>query len=163
MGEWGWAGIGWRNEKDFCQDYPIFLWLSTKHGAVSGGSGCNCGALGFCLPPRGSVHTWKWNVPRVCVRVLPPLRAVAFGVLIEIISMRIEPSQPARVLRDYYCATACLASPSAFTLLSFWMTEDPCNIRLLPALKKARLCFAIKLTFRELHRSVASIVMCFCP
>lgn len=111
-GERGGGGIGWRNEKDFCQDYPIFLWLSTKHGAVSGGGGCNCGALGFCLPPRGSVHTWKWNVPCVrgwvCVCVLPPLRAVAFGALIEIISMRIEPSQPARVLRDYYCATAWL-------------------------------------------------------
>lgn len=128
----GGGGIGWRNEKDFCQDYPIFLWLSTKHGAVSGGSGCNCGALGFCLPPCGSVHTWKWNVPCVrgwvCVCVLPPLRAVAFGALIEIISMRIEPSQPARVLA-WLLLCNCLASPSAFTLLSFWMTEDPCNIK----------------------------------
>lgn len=34
--KWEFAG-GWGNEKDFCQDYPIFVWLSRKHEAVSGG------------------------------------------------------------------------------------------------------------------------------
>lgn len=30
-----WKG-GCRNEKDLCQDYPIFVWLSRKHEVVSG-------------------------------------------------------------------------------------------------------------------------------
>lgn len=40
--------------------------------------------------------------------VLRLIKAVAFRTLIEIISMRIEPSQPTRVLRDCCCATVWL-------------------------------------------------------
>lgn len=47
-------------------------------------------------------------------------KAVAFRTLIEIISMRIEPSQLTSVLRDYPCVSPNSTSPSAFTFPGFF-------------------------------------------
>lgn len=66
----------------------------------------------------------------VCIRVRSRARvrsvrrffekAVAFRTLIEIISMRIEPSQLTSVLRDYPCVSPNSTSPSAFTFPGFF-------------------------------------------
>lgn len=84
--------------------------------------GCNCGCAVSVYRRRG----------RVCIHVCSRARvrsvrrffekAVAFRTLIEIISMRIEPSQLTSVQRDYPCVSPNSTSPSAFTFPAFFFS-----------------------------------------
>lgn len=137
-------------------DYPANMELCQVE------AGCNCGTPGLL--------TTAWRRARlkmclVCEWVLPPLRAVAFDALIEIISMRIEPSQTClRAAWLLLCSSS--ASPSAFTLLSFWMTEDPCNIKVqivevTAGPWKGTSMLGCQTDILAIAQSFTSIVMCF--
>lgn len=142
--KWEFAG-GWGNEKDFCQDYPIFVWLSRKHEAVSGREVVIAGvqflftfSLGVCT--------------RVCVPidefVLLLWKAVVFSTLIEIISIRIEPSQRTSMLYAYPCMSFNSSSLSAFTSVALWTTE---SISLAAKWKNESKCSCLSLHMKQIN------------
>lgn len=138
-------------------DYPA------NTGSCQVEAGCNCGTRGFCLPPRGCA--WHLKMCPVCERVWLPLRAVAFDALIEIISMRIEPSQT-RLRAAWILLCGGSASPSAFTFLSVWMTEDPCNIKVqivevAAGPRKGTSILGCQTGIMGIAQRFTSIVMCF--
>ena len=86
---------------------------------MSGGGRCNCGCAVSVYDGRGCVYTCArmpaHRARAASLKKKKKKKAVAFCTLIEIISMRIEPSQLTSVLCDYPCVSPDSTSPSAFT------------------------------------------------